>query len=111
MAETTTVVAAPAKQARQRWRLVLARSADAPDLGGRELADAWEAALQASGLPVFVPAGRARARVAFAAPLSAGLVADAELADIVLTDFEPIWRVRAAVSACLPSGWRLVDVY
>ena len=81
--------------------------ADAPDLGGRELADAWEAALDASGLPAFVPAGRARARVAFGAPLSAGLVAEAELADIVLTEFEPTWRVREALAAGCPTagGW------
>src|SRR3954468_16231944 len=97
--------------ARQRWRLVLSRSADAPDLGGRELADAWEAALEASGLAAFLPAGRARARVAFAAPISAGLVAEAELADIVLTAFEPTWRVRSALEAVLPDGWRLVDLY
>ena len=96
---------------RQRWRLVLARSADAPDLGGRELADAWESALVASGLPAFVPTGRARARVAFGAPLSGGLVAEAELADIVLTGFEPTWRVREALEDRLPVGWRLVDLY
>lgn len=68
-------------------------------------------ALEATGLPVFVPAGRARARVAFAAPVSAGLVAEAELADIFLTEFEPTWRVREALRACLPAGWRLVDLY
>jgi len=97
--------------ARQRWRLVLARSAGAADLGGRELADAWEAMLEATGLPAFVPAGRAHARVAFGAPLSAGLVAEAELADIVLTEFEPTWRVRECLEARLPQGWRLVDLY
>jgi radical SAM-linked protein len=104
-------VAIPSRPARQRWRLVLARSRDAPDLGGRELADAWESALEASGLPAFVPAGRPRARVAFGAPMSAGLVAEAELADIVLTSFEPTWRVRAALERALPSGWHLVDLY
>ena len=64
-----------------------------------------------SGLPAFVPTGRARARVAFGAPLSVGLVAEAELADIVLTEFEPTWRVRDALVAQLPVGWRLVDLY
>ena len=90
---------------------MLARSADAPDLGGRELADAWESALEASGLPAFVPAGRARARVAFGAPVSAGLVAEAELADIVLTELEPTWRVRETLDGALPDGWRLVDLH
>lgn len=101
----------PPRPARQRWRIVLARSSEAPDLGGRELADAWEIALEGSGLPAFIPTGRARARVAFGAPLSAGLVAEAELADILLTEFEPTWRVREALADRLPTGWRLVDLY
>ena len=90
---------------------MLARSADAADLGGRELADAWESALEGSGLPAFVPAGRGRARVAFGAPMSAGLIAEAELADIVLTECEPTWRVREALESRLPEGWRLIDLY
>lgn len=96
---------------RQRWRLVLARSSDALDLGGRELAEVWDSAIEASGLPAFVPAGRGRPRVAFGAPLLAGLVAEAELADIVLTEFEPTWRVRESLADSLPGGWRLVDLY
>ena len=87
---------------------------DAPDLGGRELADAWETALEGTGLPAFVPAGRARARVAFAAPVSAGLVAEAELADIFLTEFEPTWRVREALAGVHAGGLaagRLYDVW
>lgn len=90
---------------------MLARATDAPELGGRELTEAWEVGFEASGLPAFIPVGRARARVAFGAPLSAGLVAEGELADIVLTDFEPTWRVREALTASLPDGWRLVDLY
>jgi radical SAM-linked protein len=109
--ETAGAPAAPAAPARQRWRLVLARSADAPDLGGRELAEAWESAFVASGLPAFVPPGRARARVAFGAPVSAGLVAEAELADIVITELVPAWRVREALEGCLPTGWRLTDLF
>ena len=96
---------------RQRWRLTLARSADAPRLAGRELADAWEGTLEASGLPVHRPLGRARARVAFGAPLSMGIAAEAELADIVLTEVCPVWRVREAIAGRCPEGWRLVDLY
>ena len=96
---------------RQRWRLTLARSADAPRLAGRELADAWEGPLEASGLPVHRPLGRARARVAFGAPLSMGIAAERELADIVLTEVCPVWRVREAIAGRCPEGWRLVDLY
>ena len=90
---------------------MLARSADAPELAGRELTDAWEAALEASGLPVFRSAGRSRGRVAFGAPLPAGMAAERELADIVLTEFVPTWQVREGLAGRLPDGWRLVDLY
>jgi radical SAM-linked protein len=94
---------------RQRWRLTLSREADAPPLGGRESADAWEAALDATGLPL-ARAGRGRARIAFAAPLAIGLVAERELADILLTERLPVWHVREALEPRLPDGWRLVGL-
>lgn len=96
---------------RQRWRLILARAADAPALAGRDLADAWETALEASMLPLHTPAGRARARVAFGAPIPARLAVERELADIVLTEVLPIWRVRDALEGHIPDGWRLVDLH
>ena len=106
---------APAEQnlppPRQRWRLVLARSAEAPELGSREAVDAWETALEASGLPLFRAPGRARPRIAFGAPIPARLELERELADIVLTEFVPTWRVREGLAEHLPAGWRLVDVH
>jgi radical SAM-linked protein len=107
-AEAPAEVAAPA---RQRWRLLLARSGDAPELGGRDATDAWETALEASGLPLFRPPGRPRPRIAFGAPIPARLALEGELADIVLTEFVPTWRVREGLAAHLPHGWRLVDVH
>lgn len=97
--------------ARQRWRLVLARSADAPGLAGRELVDAWEIAMEGSGLPLHRPPGRARGRVAFGAPLPVGMAAERELADIFLTKLVPAWQVREGLTGCVPQGWRLIDVY
>jgi radical SAM-linked protein len=96
---------------RQRWRLVLARSADAPRIAGRELTDAWEDALEAAGLPVHRAAGRSRTRIAFAAPLQLGLAAERELAEVFLAERVPIWRVREALTQRLPAGWRLVDLF
>jgi len=96
---------------RQRWRLVVARSADAPRLGGRELADAWEAAVEATDLPLYRPAGRARARVAFGAPLQLGIAAEHEPADLFLTERVPVWRVRDAITSRIPDGWTLVDLF
>lgn len=101
-------VAAPP---RQRWRLVLARSADAPRIVGRELSDAWEDALEASGLPVHRLAGRSRTRVAFAAPLPLGVGAEHELAEVFLAERIPIWQVREALIDRMLAGWRLVDLF
>jgi hypothetical protein len=90
---------------------VLARSADAPELAGRELIDVWETALEAAALPLFRPVGRARGRIAFGAPIPATLEVERELADILLTEFVPTWRVHEGLVGHLPDGWRLVDLY
>jgi hypothetical protein len=105
--ETGSAPAVP----RQRWRLVLARTPEAAERGERDRADVWEAMLAESGLPAFSPPGRARPRVAFAAPLPDRFAAERELADIVLTQLESAWRVREALHDRMPAGWRLIDVY
>lgn len=102
---------AATETARQRWRLVLARTADAPALAGRDLNDAFEASLEASDLPLVRPPGRARGRVAFGAPLAVGMAADHELADLVMTTFVPAWLIRERLADRLPDGWRLVDLH
>ena len=43
--------------------------------------------------------------------MSMGIAAEAELADIVLTEVCPVWRVREAIAGRCPEGWRLVDLY
>jgi hypothetical protein len=62
-------------------------------------------------LPLFRAPGRARPRIAFGAPVPARLELERELADIVLTEFVPTWRVRDGLAEHLPAGWRLVDVH
>jgi len=89
----------------------VARAADAPRLAGRDLSDAWEAALEATGLPIHRPAGKARGRVAFGAPLPLGVAAERELADVLLAERMPVWRVRESLEDRLPPGWRLVDLF
>jgi hypothetical protein len=61
-------------------------------------------------LPLYQPAGKARASIAFGAPLPAEMAAEAELADIVLTETVAVWTVREAFDGRLPEGWRLIDV-
>jgi radical SAM-linked protein len=97
---------------RQRWRLVLRRSADAPASTQRELAEAWERVFLESGLPIaMTEAAVPRPRVSFGAPISTGIAAEAELLDVVLTERVPLWRVREALEGRLPPGWSLVDLH
>ena len=100
------------RPARQRWRLVLARSADAPEISadGSWRTPGRRRSRRPGCRSSCRRAGRGRGSRS-AAPVSAGLVAEAELADIVLTELVPAWRVREALQACVPAGWRLVDLY
>jgi radical SAM-linked protein len=100
-----------AAEPRQRWRLVVARAADAPDQPQRDLADAWVAAIEAAGLPVaWTEGARSRPRIGFGAPLPVGMAANAELIDVVMTERWPAWRVREALTSHVPMGWRVVEV-
>jgi radical SAM-linked protein len=102
----------PVEEPRQRWRLVVARGADAPQATQREVTDAWLAALDRAGLPLAGgEASRARARISFGAALPVGMAAEGELIDVVLTERWPIWRMRDALGGRLPDGWRLVDLF
>jgi hypothetical protein len=39
------------------------------------------------------------------------MAAEHELAEIVLAEAIPAWRVREGLTRCLPSGWSLVEVH
>ena len=96
----------------QRWRLVLARDAVSSEAAQRDQLATWEAAFAGSGLPLAgLDAPKPRPRFAIAAPLAATIPGEAELLDIWLVERLPAWRVREALRACLPVGWRLVDAY
>jgi radical SAM-linked protein len=100
-----------AAEPRQRWRLVVARAADAPARAQRDLADDWIAAIDAAGLPIaWTEGARPRQRIAFGAPLPVGMAANAELIDVVTTERWPAWRVREALSGHVPAGWRAVEI-
>jgi hypothetical protein len=78
---------------------------------GRELSEAWDNALEATGLPVHRPAGKLRAHVAFGAPVPASIALEHELADIVLTELVPRWRVRERLTPVVPEGWQILDLH
>jgi radical SAM-linked protein len=101
-----------AAEPRQRWRLVVARSAGAPEQPQRDLADDWLAAIDTAGLSVaWTEGARPRPRIAFGAPLPIGMAANGELIDVVTTERSPAWQVREALARHVPAGWRLVDVH
>lgn len=96
---------------RQRYRFVVARSADAPALAQREAADAWIAAIDGAGLPVARTEGeKPRPRISFGAPLPIGMAAEADLIDVVLLERWPVWRVREALDGRVPEGWQLLQL-
>lgn len=110
--ETRHLDEPPPADPRQRWRLVVGRSVDAPSQTQRELAEAWEAAIEEAGLPLARTGdARSRPRISFAAPLPVGMAAGGDLIDLVLTARWPAWRVREALVPVLPVGWRLVDLH
>jgi radical SAM-linked protein len=105
-------VAEPAvAEPRQRWRVTFGRTAKASAATHRELADAWSAALAAS-LPLPRSEGsRQRPPLTFAAPLSVGMSAEGELADLLLAERLPAWRVRHAVCDSAPPGIAVASVH
>jgi hypothetical protein len=91
---------------------VLARTALDGSVGQREQLAAWETALAGSGLPVAgLDATPPRLRFALAAPLTAAIPGEAELADVWLTERVQGWRVRDSLRSSLPEGYGLVDAY
>jgi radical SAM-linked protein len=83
--------------------MVFHRTSEAPSQPHRELALDWQARLAASGLPL-AGGGRGRQPLTFGAALPVGMAAERELADIVLVERLPAWRVRGALTADLPPG-------
>lgn len=110
------IAAAPApaqtaSEPRQRWRLTFTRaeSADGESPSGREYIALWEASLAASKLPV-ATTDAGRLRFAIGAPLPARTAGRAELADLLLTERIPAWRMREAIESVLPPGHELTSI-
>lgn len=100
-----------ASEPRQRYRLTVRRTTEAPALPQREYLAAWEAGLVGSSLPLVGldgPAGRPR--LAFAAPLPVGMVGERELVDLLLTQRLPASLVRRRIAEHLPAGHELLGI-
>jgi hypothetical protein len=94
----------------QRWRLIVARAADAPDLNQRDLGRAWDRA--AAALADAGPAPAADPpRVVLGAPVPSGMAVDADLVDLLLPMRLTITDVRSALAGRMPDGWSLVNLH
>ena len=99
-------------EARQRWRLIVARDEAARELAQREVTTAWETAFRASGLPIAETDGAVpRPRIAYGAPVPVGMLAAREPIDVALFERRRIHEVREAIERVAPAGHRLVDLY
>jgi radical SAM-linked protein len=99
-------------EARQRWRVTFRRDSSAEPLAQRDYVESWERGVLASRLPILVGSGaKPRPRLAFAAPLPVGMVAEHEIADLFLTAKVPVPVVREGLERHLPEGHQLLDVH
>lgn len=99
-------------EARQRWRLIVARGEPARGLAQRDVTTAWDAAFRASGLPLAETDGAvSRLRVAYGTPVQVGMLAAREPIDVALFERRRIHEVRESIERVAPTGHRLVDLY
>ncbi len=90
---------------------MVARTAGEGDAAQRPTAGGWDDALRACDLPIAGLDAGARPKVTIAAPLPPGMPGEAELVDLWLVERRPAWQVRAAIEACIPAGFTLLDAY
>lgn len=102
----------PSNEARQRWRVVFARDAEARFLAHLDAVTQWERALRRAGVPVALSQGNTpRPKLAFAAPLPLGMLGERELVDVVLAERLTLPTLRSRLEGQLPAGYRLVDLF
>jgi radical SAM-linked protein len=99
-------------ETRQRWRLIVRRGPEARGLGQREIESLWAEGLARAGVPVaMTDTARPRPRIAFAAPVPAGALAELEPIDLFLAERLRIAELRPRLLDALPSGHELVDLF
>jgi len=99
-------------EAKQRWRLVFRRDEAARYLSHLDAIHSWERALRRGSIPVAMSEGfNPRPRLAFAAPLQLGMLAEHELADLVLSERLKAPELRSRLRDCLPPGYAVTELF
>ena len=89
----------------QRLRIRYCVSADASQLGQRDIVEAWEDACRAAGLPLAYSEGkRPSPQISVAAPLPQGVTSTCELLDLYLIDSVPPAEAVGQLTEHLPCG-------
>lgn len=89
----------------QRLRIRYSVSADACQLGQRDILDAWTAACTAAALPLAYSEGkRPSPLLSIAAPLPQGVTSTCELLDLYLTESRPPESVLSQLAQQMPRG-------
>lgn len=96
----------------QRLRIRYAITAEASDLGQRDIVDAWQRACQEAGVPLAFSEGkRPSPQISLASPLPQGVTSTCELLDIYLSEpLSPEHTLRR-LSEHLPCGIRALDAH
>ncbi len=96
----------------QRWRVVYRRGQEAAGLAQRDELEAWESALEATGLPVATTSGaRPRPRMAMPPPLPVGLIGERELLDLLLVERCTAAETRERLARVSPVDHAVVDLF
>jgi radical SAM-linked protein len=92
----------------------LARAEKLPGLSPaqRDELEAWEAAIEGSGLPVATTGGaHRRPRIQMPPPLPSGLTGERELLDLHLVERRTSPDVRRGLAMAAPAGHRIVELF
>jgi len=99
-------------ESKQRWRLIFRRDESAMYLSHLDAIHAWERGLRRGRIPVALSEGfNPRPKLAFAAPLQLGMLAEHELADLYLAERLAAPDLRARLAGCLPPGYVVTDLH
>jgi radical SAM-linked protein len=96
----------------QRLRIRFCRGEEVKYISHLDIMRLWQRAFNRAGVPLAYSEGfNPHPRISLAAPLALGVTSEAELMDIVLTNWASPHSFTTAVSQQLPAGIKILQVY